>query len=486
MNLNTKAQNIGKFVKEISFDKIPKTVIKKAKDEILGVLGAMYAGSQTTPAKILTKCTLENFNGKSEATVFPSGDKTSVENAVYINAASTIALDYVDYLFAGHTGVSSVNTSLALGEKYKIGGKELLTNVIIGNEIAGRVGASVIIGPLNGQTLSFIHLASSACITGRILGLTIDEIANSLGIAYAIPTTCTYRGFMGPMAKLLTAAVPAKMGIHSAFLAKEGFTGALDIFENPVGWCNFNADVPLTDFIDVSLGEFWVTETICYKIYPGCAYMDPVADCLLEILEKNPALNVNEIEKIDVAGSIVMPTMDDMSRPFVDLEEIKRTKSHTVLNFYIPYNVAVMLIDRKLTPEQFTEERIFDPKIQTLAKKVNLTMDLGLTAKTAGITSGLGGGGMENLQLQASDAEKFKLYFGGKVVIKMKDGKKYKAKQEEPRGTPGNPYPIEKKFEQEARYIKMPENQIKKVIDTIQKLENIKDISELVSNLSIS
>ena len=177
--MGTKAQNISKFVKNISFDQIPDNVIKNAKDEILGVLGAMYAGSQTLAAKILKKCTLENFNGGNDVTIFPSGDKTSLENAVYINAATTIALDYVDYLYAGHTGVSAVNVSLALGEKYKISGKELLTNIIIGNEIAGRVGAAVIIGPLNGQTLSFIHLASAACITGRIIGSSEEQIANS-------------------------------------------------------------------------------------------------------------------------------------------------------------------------------------------------------------------------------------------------------------------------------------------------------------------
>ena len=71
------------------------------------------------------------------------------------------------------------------------------------------------------------------------------------------------------------------------------------------------------------------------------------------------------------------------------IEELKRTKSHVALNFSIPYNVAVILIDKKLTPEQFTEERIVDPEIQELAKKVRLSMDIGLTAKTAGITLNL-------------------------------------------------------------------------------------------------
>lgn len=483
----TKAQNIGRFVKNLSYEKIPDAIIKKAKDQILGILGAMYAGSQTLAGKILRKSILENFDGRKEVTIFPTGEKTTLENAVYLNSASTMSLDYDDYLFAAHTGVSSVPVSLALGEKYKINGKELLTSIIIGNEIAGRVGASVIIGPLNGQSLSFVHLGSAACITGKILKLSEELIANSLGIAYAIPTTCTYRGFMGPMSKLLAAAIPIKIGIQAAYLAKEGFTGALDIFEHAVGWCNFNADHPLPQFIDISLGDFWVTETICYKIVPGCAYLDPVADCINEILQNNPDLDYHNIEKVDVAGNITMPTMDDLARPFTNLEELERTKSHVALNFYIPYNVAVMLIDKQLTPAQFSEERILDSEVHQLAQKVHTSMDLGLTAKTAGIASGLNAGArIEEVQLKRTDVDKFKMYFGAKIVIKMKDGTKFKAKQEEPLGTPGNPYPIENKFKQEAKAIKMPEKQILKVINTIQNIEKLKDINELIPLLYIS
>ena len=95
-----------------------------------------------------------------------------------------------------------------------------------------------------------------------------------------------------------------------------------------------------------------------------------------------------------------MPTMDDLSRPFTNLEEIKRTKSHTALNFSIPYNVAVILIDKELTPDQFTEERVLDPEIQELSKKIRLSMDIGLTAKTAGIASGLTGSGTDELELK--------------------------------------------------------------------------------------
>lgn len=483
----TKAEKIGEFVKNISFEKIPRTVIEKAKDQVLGVLGALYAGSQTLPAKIIKKCTIENFNGDKSATIFPSGEKTSIKTAVYINAVSTIALDYVDYLFAAHTGVSSVNTALALGEHFKINGKEFLTSIILGNEIAGRVGASAIIGPLNGQALSFVHLGSSACITGRLLGLSEEQIANSLGIAYTIPTTCTYRGIVSPMAKVLIAAVPTKLGIEAAYLAKDGFTGALDIFEHPIGWCNFNADLPLPHFIDISLGSFWVTETICYKMYPGCAYLSPVADAITKIFQKNPDLDYHNIESIEVSGQGLMTFMDDLFRPFVNLEELKRTKSHVALNFSIPYSVAVMLIDKELTPAQFAEKRILDPEVHQLAKRVHISVDLGLTSQTAGIFSVLNVKmGEQGKELKSTDAERFRMYFGAKMIIKMKDGKKYRAKETEPIGTPGNPYPIENKFKQEAKAIKIPEDQILKIIETVQNIEKLKDINDLISLLSIS
>ncbi len=482
--MGTKAENMAKWVCSIAYDKIPSKVIEIGKQQLLGMIGACYAGSTTIGGQIILE-SVKSYNSRPEATIFPSGTKTSVLNALYTNCAFSMGLDYDDYLLTTHTGTSAYSIPLALGEKLAITGKEYLTCLIIGNEIMGRVGLSIY-PPGEGQQQSFIHLAGGSVIAGRLLGLSEGEITNALGIAfYQAPITIPV-GFFGPHSKFLTASIPAKIGVESAYLAKNGFVGAKTIFEDPQGFNKFFSEANYEKVLDSDLGEAWATLSLSGKIYPGCAYVDSIADAIFKILEKikkdGKTLDYTEIESIKISNSLLSAMMDDMSRPFTNLEELKRVQSPVALNFYQPYNVAVILIDQKLTPEQFTVERFLDPTVHELAQKVKIAPDIEFSGKSAQIVP-YGDIVDPNFHLGQWDFSQWKMYCGCKIIIKMKDGKKWSAKIEIPRGAAGGqPYPMEKKFSQEAKYVGMPDSQIKEVIKIINELEeyNIRDLIHLL------
>ncbi|NVM29820.1 MAG: MmgE/PrpD family protein [Candidatus Helarchaeota archaeon] len=483
----TVSEGVAKFVKDVTFQKIPAFTLQKLKEQLYSLIGSMYAGSKTHAGNVIIETVMKEFSGGDGklATIIPNGNKVPFKEAVTVNAATAMALDYDDYLFLGHTGVSSVPVSLALAENYKLSGKEFLTLQAIGNEVAGRVGAAAVIGPLNGQCWSFIHLASSACMTAKVLDLSVEQIVNAIGIAMTHWTFTAFRSFMGPHAKLFTSAVPCRIGMEAAYFAAYGMTGAPDVFESPTGPLSFYAYTPLPFLIDNSLGEAWVTDTISFKIYPGCGYIDPIADCIGKILEKTgPDFNYQDIEKVRIKASVVSIFMDDLSRPYVTQKELKRSRSHVALNFYVPYNVAIMLMDGKLTPEQFTEEKYTDPEVWKLAEKIKTEIDLDLTRRTTGLIAKLT---PENRDLKLVDLglSEFKVEWGAKVVVQMKDGTKLKAKQLQPIGTPGVPYAIENKLRQEALYIKMGDSQINKIIETVKNFEKLESIHEFIDLITL-
>ena len=485
--MKTKAENMAEWVLSVSYDKIPQNVIKKAKQQVLGMLGACYAGSTTIGGQIILE-TVKSYNSRPEATIFPSGSKTSVLNALYTNCAFSMGLDYDDYLLTTHTGTSAYSIPLALGEKLDISGEEYLTCLIIGNEVMGRVGLSIY-PPGEGQQQSFIHLAGGSVIAGRLLGLSEEEITHALGIAfYQAPITIPV-GFFGPHSKFLTASIPAKIGVESAYLAKNGFIGARTIFEDPQGFNKFFSEANYENVLDSDLGEAWATLTLSFKIYPGCAYVDSIADSIFKILDKvkkaEKTLNYREIESIKISNSLLSAMMDDMSRPFTNLEELKRVQSPVALNFYQPYNVAVILIDQKLTPEQFTVERFLDPTVHELAQKVKIAPDLGFSGKSAQIVP-YGDISAPDFHLGQWDFSQWKMYCGCKVLIRMKNGEKWSAKVEIPTGAAGGkPYPMEKKFTQEAKLVGISDSQIEKAIQTINELEKHK-IRDLVEFLIVN
>ena len=72
--------------------------------------------------------------------------------------------------------------------------------------------------------------------------------------------------------------------LQAAQLAREGLTGGREILEHPQKgfWASFTY-VPLPHML-TGLGRSWVTDTLTYKRYPGCAYIDTTMDALFEVL----------------------------------------------------------------------------------------------------------------------------------------------------------------------------------------------------------
>lgn len=104
--------------------------------------------------------------------------------------------------------------------------------------------------------------------------------------------------------------------------------------------------------------------------------------------------------------------------------------------------------------DKFTNEKVNDPQLIKLRKKVNATL-------------------VRELNL------------GARVAVKMKDGTIYKGFLEAPKGDPANPMSfdeIEEKFRNNARLM-IPKKNMELVIELIKNFENLSDIEEIVALL---
>ncbi|MHA1730681.1 MAG: MmgE/PrpD family protein [Promethearchaeota archaeon] len=483
----THAERIGEFVAGLEFGDIPPRVVRKAKEQVLSVLGAIYAGAGTAPGEIVRK-TIVGYGSRPEATIIPTGERVSARDAIAVNSALSIALDYDDYLLAGHTGGSAVPVSLALCEKLGLGGREMLVAQVIANEVEGRLGMAAFLSIQNGQSWSFIHLIGSACAAAKLLRLTAEQTAHAVGIALYQSTMSLWRGFMGPHSKLLTAAIPAKIGLEAAHLAKNGFTGALDIIEAPLGFLKLFADVPIEGLPSDALGKAWVTETLSYKVVPGCAYVDAIADCVEKLYERQPDLKVDDIKEVRVRTNVTSSFMDDLSRPHATLDAVRRYNSHVALNFYLPYVTAVALIDQELTPRQYSPERYLDERVHEFARRVrnipdntqnrNALFMLG-RVELPPVTELFSGG----FSLEGVDLAGFGIYFSGSLEVEMRDGTVHVVHTAIPRGAAGNPYPMSEKFKAESSAYISPASQAR-ALELVGKLETLERVDELVESLT--
>ena len=373
---------IADWVSGLEYDHIPERVRDKARLQILSVLAAIHASARhEIGQKVIAAATA--WAGDGPCTIIPTGKKADLLTAVWANAALSVALDYDDYLLFGHTGHSAVAVSLAMAEREQKPLALALTAQVAANEIEGRLGAAVTLGPHNGQAWSHIHLAGAAAAAAKILGLSAGAIAHAIAIALYQPTWCLMPGFMGPDSKATTAATPAVTGVQAALLAAAGATGPLDVIEHPQGFLARLSYVPQPWFF-TGFGRAWTTDTMAYKIYPGCAYIDTAVDATLKLRaqyrdETGTPLDPDAVESVLVEATLLTVEMDHLSRTGGTFDPLNPVS----LNFSIPGNIALALMKGRLTADDLRQSEIVAVKdaMLALAGRVTLKHDWGLTVR---------------------------------------------------------------------------------------------------------
>lgn len=465
-------ERIAEWVAQAQFEDLPRRVVEEAKNQILSVIAAVHAGHFSDAGRTVSR-TVKEWVGGKEATMIPSGERTSLHNAIFANTALSMALDYDDYLFAAHSGHSAVLVSFAMAEKIGVSGKEFLLAQTLANEVEGRVGASVILGPLNGQLWTFIHAIGSAVVTAKLLGLEKPQIQNAIGIAMLQPNYPLWAGFFGSDAKVLLASMTAPVGVQAAQLAANGLRGAGDILESEQGFTKAFARQPLFGAYE-GLGKLWLTDTMCYKIYPGCAYIDTTIDCVLGLARQHN-IDARKVKAVHVAATPLTLGMEALASPHLKGPETLPV----TLNFTLGYNVAAALFDRELTARQFSRDRIRDAATWDLARRVQLTLDdtMAQRMRDRSLLHSVRDEHGEHFELDLAtlDLSGFKMSFGARVRIEMEDGRTFDAEQEVPYGGAGRPFDerrksVEDKFRRETRYT-LRKDKMERAVDMILHLE---------------
>ena len=376
---DTYITRLAEWAATVTLNEIPPRVIELARLQALSVLGAVHAGATSDAgAKLLESVGQSARPGR--CTIIPTKWRLSPEQAIFANAALSCAHDFDDYLFMGHTGHSAVLVPLAVCQDMGLTCDQMILAQVIANEVEGRLGASALIGPLNGQMWTFIHLVGGACAAGRLMGLAPEEMANALALALAQPNMTMQVGFTRDDAKILAAATPSVQGLEAARLAAHGMKGPKEILDHSDGFYKAFSFLPLRGFLS-GLGSTWVTESLALKIHPGCAYLGTAVEAVLEIMEKyrearGEALLPAEVRSIRLRTGLMTVRMEEMSA-FDGGEPITPVR----VNFSARLSLAVAIVAGRLGPDELTEawlEEHRDP-IRSLASRIEIVHDWDLT-----------------------------------------------------------------------------------------------------------
>ncbi|MFB0561337.1 MAG: MmgE/PrpD family protein [Candidatus Lokiarchaeia archaeon] len=449
-------RKVAEWAHNLKYEDIPKEVVEGVKNQLINMIATIYAGSIMESGQRMIEA-VKTWGDKPESTVISGGYKTSMRNAAMVNSFLSCILEYEDYLPESHVGDVGVPTAFAVGESYGSSGKEIITSLVIGNEVGGRTG-EVLVDPVHVGHASPNHTIDVPLIAGKLMGFEIEQLMDAVGIACTHVQGNTMINWAADCKGMLTG-MPAYIGIISANLAKGGMSGSHEVLEHSLGYCNMASNIPdlsKLEIITKDLGKEWRTLKIVHKPFPVVAYYNAPIDAILKIVNNNK-VDPEKVKEISIrCPFIMMLTAGFYSLRYPDFyEKIKNRRDWTYQALLIDgyYPMAISLVDKEYTPRQLKMEKILDPTVQELLKKIKLKGDPAV----------------------GSSAE---------VTITMQDGSSYTqfSKYDE-FFHPEEGFDVKKKLYDMAEGIKTKE-EIGEIISTIEKLEQIDNVNRLTELLA--
>ncbi len=447
---------LSAFVSNLRYEEIPSQVVEHLKLHILDTIGVGFFGSTQPWSKIVVEY-IRKTDETSQAQIWAQSSRCSAPNAALANATMChgFELDDIHRTAVVHPGPASLPAALALAETAKgVTGKDLLTAVAAGYESSIRVGmamgTSLILRGFHGMGINGTIAAVAA--SGRMLELSEKEMTEAFGIGASLAAGLMAAQF-GGMTKRLHAGKAAQTGVMTAMLAQMGFTGIPNILETEYG----GFLTTMSDNFDVAkitdrLGQDYRSQDVGCKPYACVASTHTALDAVRDIMNNSGPLSLEGIKSITVR-------MGKASKDHAGWQYSPHDVTTAQMN--LQYAVAVMLLDGDAFVDQYVENRIADPKILDLARKVECVHDPSIDKL-----------GDEYRHMTA-------------VEVLMENGRKMEKRVEFSKGSNRNPMTRQEyisKFTRLATRV-CGEDKAREITDEVLNIERMVDVSRLVELL---
>jgi 2-methylcitrate dehydratase len=363
----TCAEKLATFVCRSAYEDLSDTAREQLKIRFLDSVGCALGALEGEPVQILRR-QISEFERQGKCTLI-GGGTTAPDSAAFYNGALVRYLDFNDaYLAKGETCHPSDNLAaiLAGAEHADASGRELMTALAVAYQVQCRLSD---VAPVRDKGFDHTTQGSYSVAAGvsRILGLDEVRTANAIGMCgtafNGLRVTRTgqlshWKGLAFPN----TAACCTRL----VFLAMNGITGPLEVFEGDKGFMDAIAGVFDIDWLREDLDR--VKRTIL-KRFNAEIHSQATIQAVLDLKARHQfcAADVQriDIETFDVAFNIIGGGEEGDKTTSVTSKE---QADHS-----LPYVVAVAVLDGDVMPAQYESGRILREDVQNLLRRVSVT-----------------------------------------------------------------------------------------------------------------
>ena len=425
------SRQIAEFAVNLKYDDIPDDVIYEVKRYLYDSIGCAFGSMKTHDVNVILDIYRE-MGGSSESKVIGFGDELPAVNTALINSLMIRALDFNDIYWKDDPSHPSdiIPAALSTAEKMNSSMKDVIVAIVLAYEFEQRL---CLFAKPGVRERKWHHATLtqfvSPIVAGKILGLTVDQMVNAIGISGCHNHTigCPTAGKL-TMMKNTVDPMAVQSGVFAALMAQKGYSGTEKVFEGKegfmdafIGWNAKDETLNPTDMegrdgvsswawdVEALVGELGKDYKILecgMKAFPTEALTHTHISCALNAMINND-LVYTDIKEIKVTA--FAQAYDILFDPTKYRPESRETADHS-----LPYCMAAAIVDKKITTDSFSDEKLKDPKIFEVIDKIK---------------------GEPSLEFE----KMFPAKQPSKVVITTNDGQEYSEYLEYPKGDPREP-----------------------------------------------
>ncbi len=452
MTMDPIATRIAQWAQAVTWADVPELVRERAALHVLDCIGLSFASLRDDFAKKAAEAT----SGQGDSAVIGMSQRLPISDAALLNGILVHGLDYDDTHPPGviHASASALPTAMALAERDRLSGADLLLGYLIAVEVSARVGTGARSGfhARGFHPTGLVGAFGSAVAAARLSGLDTTGIAAAQGIAGSLAAGSLQFLDTGAWTKRMHPGWAASTALTATRFAAAGWEAPPDVYEGRFGL--YASHVPEGHEIDPEaavrgLGEDWELLRVAIKPFPACHFTHAFADATIALVTENDLRGEDIAEVVCLVPEQIIPVVCEPA-------EVKLTpRSDYDAKFSLPFVVGASATKRRFSLAELLPDALEDPATLAVASRVRYEVDPNST---------------------------FPKHFCGEVVLTTTDGRELRHRESVNRGADERPLSradIEEKFCDNVELV-TTRAVAQRVLESVLGLAEAKDAAEAV------
>jgi len=362
----TVARELAELLTRTTRVDLPQQAVEHAAMLIASTLASAAFGTGLESSAIIRGLAQERGGTPDASLWFHPGPKLPMADAAQVNAVASdaAASDDSDLRNIVHAGTTLAATALAVAERTGSGGEEVLAAIVLGYEVAGRIGEAITPGfRTRGFHGCLVAIFAGAVAAGRLHQLDAARMAQAMalsatsigGLAVAANTS---------VVREYHAGLAAMLGVNAALAAQRGYQAEERILETERGFFEVYGGVggaPAAANAVDGWGETWdIVTDMAIKLVPGGHPHHALAEAAANAAQGG-RIAPDEVESITLSR----PGVTSLAGPLHPTDLIGMAHSPA-------YFLAAGAADHGLSWVHATPEKIADPVIHRLIDKIRV------------------------------------------------------------------------------------------------------------------